>query len=457
MRSFSLPLVPLLGCVESDGPVVPLDVSLQVEVAAGMPTVVEVSWEPVSGVDARVEFGPDTAYGLVARPAEAEPGRATLVGNPQDRDVHLRLVLSADGEDVAYPDHVVRTGSFDGSPPAPTVTTDDPDATWGRFVLIPAFEAGSNLTHLTIVDRAGEVVWWKEVPLFGPAAYVSRARGGVLFRVDGYADPDPNGRIVRLGWDGGELAEIASDLGHHDLLEHEDGTVVALEMVVQTVDGTDFVGDQLVEYAPDGTRAVVWDSFGTMTPVVPTTGGADLNPYGVDWTHANSVDYDPVTDRYLVSLYYLQQLVATDRATGEIDWELGAGTDDFAFAFDADEFGPQHAASWVDGGVLMFDNHDNKDDTSDETVSRAVRYIVDPVAGRVGLRDEWTPVEGRRTQILGDARLLADGSWYLSTGTLGVAQVVGVDRELDWELTFPTGYLLGRGAVLDGAPAAALR
>lgn len=444
-------LLPACAEVAPPGVAPPDDVPLEVVVDDAMPTVLHVTWEAVEGFDARIEFGADLGYGLRSTPVE--PGRVVLVGSPEDQDVHLRLVLSADGVDHPYPDHAARTGTLGVSLPLPAVAPAPESGGWDGLVVLPVFQSTTNTTHLTMLNGAGEVVWWKPVDWFGPAVYLSRSHGGLLYRVDGYADPDPNGEIVRLDWSGNEVETIASDLGHHDLYEHEDGTIVALEMYSKEVDEVTYVGDTLVEYAPDGTRTVAWDAFETLTPVIPETEGADLNPLGIDWTHANSIDYDPASDRYLVSLYYLQELVAIERATGDVAWELGASTGDLGFASDPESFGPQHAASWVDGGVMIFDNHDNKADP-DSTVhaSRVSRYVVDPAAGRVGLLETWTPVEDRRTAILGDARLLPDGSWFLSAGALGVAQVVSPDREVVWQVTFPAGSLLGRGAALAEAP-----
>lgn len=428
------------------------DLEVVATVDEGIPTVVSLAWDPPAEGEVWVQFGADEGYGDVSFPSEVDRGQAVLTGNLPDADVHFRLVLTLDGEDHPLSDHVVRTGSLSGDVPDIEVTLAGPEPSWGRYVLLPLFDGAKNTSHLTLLDGQGQAVWWRAEVGFTPATYVSALDGSLMYRTDGWLDPEPNGQVIRMDWHGDVVSEVPSDPGHHDFFEHEDGTVATLEMVVGTVGEETYVGDRIIEHPLQGAPREVWNSFDTMTPKNPDDMGADLNPLGIDWTHANSIDYDPVSDRYLVSLYYLREVLAISRATGEIDFVFGAGESDFALS-SRDAFAPQHAASWVDGGVMLFDNHDNKGVTNPEVfASRAVRYTLDPSAGTARAVKEWVPVPDQHTAILGDARLLPNGDWYVSTGTLGVAQVVSASGELLWGIKVPTGMMMGRGQVLDTAP-----
>lgn len=444
-------LLPVLMAACTAGETIP-EIEVVATVDEAIPTVVTVEWEPPAEGDVRVEFGPDTDYGDLAWPTEDEPGRAVLTGNLPEAEVHFRLVVTRDGEDHPLADHVVRTGALSDEVPDIEVVVDEDEPNWGRYVLLPLFDSARNTSHILLLNGQGRPVWWHAEPGFVPAVYPSRLNGALLYRVDGWVDPEPNGRVVRMDWFGDVISTVEDDLGHHDFVEHADGTIATLEMTVREVDGETFVGDRIVEHPLQGEPRVVWDAFATLEPHNPDEMGSDLNPYGIDWTHANSVDYDPVTDRYLVSLYYLREVVAIDRASGEVDWILGGEASDFPLS-EPEAFAPQHAASWVAGGVMLFDNHDNKD-VSNPTVrsSRAVRYTLDEAAGDADLVGEWTPADGLHTAILGDARLLPGGEWYVSAGVLGIAQVVDPAGRVVWQIQAPPAVMIGRGAVLTNAP-----
>lgn len=428
----------------------------EIEVVAtvdeAIPTVVTLAWEPPAEGEVRVEFGPDTDYGDLAWPTEENPGRAVLTGSLPDSDVHFRLVVTLDGRDHPLSDHVVRTGSLSDQVPEIEVVVDEDEPGWGRYVLLPLFDAARNTTHVMLLNGDGQPVWWHAEPGFVPAVYPSKLDGSLLYRLDGWVDPDPNGRVVRMDWQGAVISTVEDDMGHHDFVEHNDGTIATLEMTVREVDGESFVGDRIIEHPLQGEPRVIWDAFETLEPKNPDEVGADLNPYGIDWTHANSIDYEPVTDRYLVSLYYLREVLAIDRATGKIDWILGGGQSDFALS-EPEAFAPQHAASWVAGRVMLFDNHDNKG-VSDPTVqsSRAVRYALDEATGEAEMVGQWIPADGLHTAILGDARLLPGGAWYVSAGALGIAQVIDPTGRVVWQVQAPPAVMIGRGAVLDNAP-----
>lgn len=418
-------------------------------VAELVPTVVTVTWtEEVDG-DVGVEFGPTEAYGSVAWPHPLRPGSAPLVGSAPMSDVHWRIVVDRDGERIVGEDHVVRTGARPEDLPVLSLAAPTADD-WEGFLLVSAFDAIHGVSAVLLLDGEGEVVWWQESSLFVPSARLSRD-GAVLFRTDSVGDDGRDGGIWSVDWTGERLNVRAhDDAGHHDFVELEDGTLAALDAEVSTWNGEPIVGDRIVEYHPDGTSREVWSAFDALVPAIDEE-KATYTREGLDWTHANGLDYDPVTGRYLVSLYGLSSLVAVDAATGETAWTLGRDGSTYAFVDDPG-FGPQHAPSFVDGGVLLFDNH-NPTGKEDDPVraSRAVRYDLDAETGLAHPVWHWTPQADLTNGILGDALLLDDASVLVSDGIGGALQVVGEDGELRLSFKAPPGWMFGRGVALDGA------
>lgn len=431
------------GCTRIKSPVEDIEVSAVV--STEIPTVAEVTWAPTEGASIYVEWGLDTTYDHVVTPGP-ESTSVVLVGAPPDTDIHFRLVVDDGVETWVGEDHVVHTGARPEDLPELVVTSDDASVDWGSFILVPLFEVSEGRGWLLLVDRAGEIVWWQQREVFAPSAFIGRD-GGVMYRTEGGFVDFEEGGIYRADWMGENVEQlVVDDMGHHDFMELADGTLVAIEYDVRPHDGVNLMGDRLVEYAPDGTAHEVWNSWDTLTPPV-VDGDSVPSPIGTEWTHVNGVDYDPVTDRYLLSFYFDRFILAIDRSTGAIAWQLGGADSDWKFVDDPG-FGPQHAPTWVDGGVLLFDNHETGVNGEPSTGSRAVRYELDEVAGTAAPVWEHTPAENSVALVLGDVAPTRDGNVLISTGVTSDIQVVSEEGDVLFSMKAPAGLPVGRGVVV---------
>jgi hypothetical protein len=168
------------------------------------------------------------------------------------------------------------------------------------------------------------------------------------------------------------------------------------------------MGDEIVEFAPDGTVVWRWKTFDHL----PTERVAfDMFPqYWIvrgfpdtwDWVHSNGLFYDARDDSILLSNRLHSSVLKIDRATGDIKWILGDPTGwpeeytDLLLrpAGDMRWFYQQHAPIITpDGTLLLFDNGNfgaippNPPVPLHTTFTRAVEYAIDEDAGTV--RQVW--------------------------------------------------------------------
>lgn len=426
------------GPVEVDPPALDIRTTL-----ATIPTVVRVTWTGETDAHVRVEYGADTGYGRVAEPATDTPGTALLVGNLPEADLHFRLVGEDETGTWHTDDMTVPTGALPDGLPTFTPLADV-DSTWTSTVLVPVFDMLSGTTELLLLDRDAQVVWSYAVNGAVQSVRLG-ADGQLVYLVEGEKDGAAN-TLYAVTWEGGPSTELlVAPMAHHDFVVHQDGGVTLIESEIQTWEGDDVVGDRIVEYAPDGTSRMVWSAWDTMTPSF-NQGGAVETPQGLDWTHCNGLDYDATSGRYLVSSFWLKAIFAIDADDGAVAWQLGGEGSDFVFQDDPG-FGPQHAPVFVDGGVLLYDNHDPGGPQDPLTASRAVRYELDDFSGQAAPVWEYTPDASLHDGILGDVQALSDGTVFVSSGKGGRLMAVHPGGEVVYAARGPDTIALGRGVV----------
>lgn len=148
-----------------------------------------------------------------------------------------------------------------------------------------------------------------------------------------------------------------------------------------------------------------------------------------DWSHANSLDYDPATDTLLVSLRHQDAVIAVTRSTGELRWILG-NTAGWEPPWDAKLLRPgaganldrwqwhQHAAQFTDRGtILLFDNGNFGVPAYAEAlphrVSRAMEIRVDEASRSFVPVWVWGDEMGLWSTSLGDVDLLPETGHHL--------------------------------------------
>jgi hypothetical protein len=289
-------------------------------------------------------------------------------------------------------------------------------ATFG-YVLFPLSCNSDEV--LVVVDTAGEVVWYQELPDGGEGVHALAVDGtSVLVQVDLRANYEIgfDGAVLRAV-DHGAAGECSRGFGpcpHHELRVDEGATwsgVASMDPGTYGALGLSgcsgkrrYAVDALRRYDPTWTTWTDYPlaDFG-FAPDFPV--GPDFDPSVPDpgcenpfWTdvlgnvppidphHLNAFDVLP-GNRALISLPEWSSLAMLDLSSSSVLWTLH-GSDpaysSFAVPLDVDpsivehgtpDFSGQHHASWDAGGVVMLDN------VGEGGVTRALRVRPDPAAG----------------------------------------------------------------------------
>jgi|GEM_PF-643436 len=267
---------------------------------------------------------------------------------------------------------------------------------------------------------------------------------GALVGADGDTAPVP----VRAAWV--DLNGI-----HHENWPMPNGNILALSTTLHELspeqqatfcpddtEAFDVISDVAVEFTPDGEVLRTWDLWDVID-VDEHPGGEMCVDVGIfagtstrDWTHANSVTYDPVRDAVIVSSRHTNQIVAFDHLdeTGgpqsQLRWILGEGA---TMPYEGDVTSYQHAVEVnADGSLVSYDNGNRRVDAEGASVdppySRAVIIDVDDSSDdpadwsaaqrweHIDLDDDGAPVF---TAFIGDADVLANGNVLITHGGVG--------------------------------------
>ncbi len=419
------PIVALLACRADPGVVATLDPTIT--------TVIHVTWTTADPTTDQVQFGVDPTYGTVT-PLEATPTTthsATLYGIPPETVCHFAVQSGA----TTSADQTITTGRLPNGVPSFVTDTPVTDPNVGPFLLTSTVNLPADKSTVVILDLTGAPVWYGQAGAGVTSVRLRSDGGGVYFVTNSIDDRGANA-IVSMDFDG-TTTSVSVPEAHHDVIEGPDGGWVTFQTVYQVINGVNVAGDDLVEVAADGTTRVVWDAFQNLD-VVENAGWNESQIAGAaDWTHANGLVYDPSDDSYVISLYFTEQVIKIDRATGAMDWILGGTDSNFTFAT-GEEFGPQHAPELTPDGIRLFDNR------SFTYGSRMTEYALDQTAGTASLTWSWQFPDNAWTPVLGDVHRFPDGSALGAWGLAGRIVALGPDDTIDGELVVGDSLTVGQ-------------
>lgn len=409
-----------------------------------------VTWEAGAGaIDGIVDFGQDGDLEQSA-PAVADGAggfSATLVGLRPSTAVEFQVTET--GEGSVRESEILRAET--GARPAsvPGITVDGSLAAPGAGFLLTSFVPGPAV----IVDGDGEVVWWHQLEVDYDhtitRTLLSADGTGVVYLLWTnlhHGGPESWMRqLVRVSFDGQQVDTLELSGAHHDFALMPDGRLACLMYDAREVEGIVVAADRLVEVAPDGSTRQIWTVWDHVEfdPDQQYEGGER-------WGHCNAVDHDPVDDVIYVSCRNFSTIFRIDRATGEVEWELGPGGD-FVLADGGTWFENEHQFQIDDGPAngpvngsasgraLVFDNA-----IPTEANSAAREYLFDVQSGTA--EEVWTyqPDPPLGVYAFGDVSRLPGGDTLIAWGSSGRIERLDAGGEsvqrLDVALGAGVGY-----------------
>jgi len=340
---------------------------------------------------------------------------------------------------------------------------------------------------------------------------------GNLLRAARLGPGVPGIRIQEFDWDGNLVWEHAKPNSplrqHHDIEPLPNGNVLIIAREIRSVaeaiaagrdpngiDSGDVRPDTILEIRPippnDGEIVWewhVWDHLIQQFDVTKDNYGVvadhpelvDINygPADADWTHFNSVAYDPQLDQVIISsrtfseLWVIDHSTTTAEAAGHSGGNSGKGGDilyrwgnPVAYGrgtlADQQLFG-QHDAQWIppgypgEGNILVFNNGWGRQDGLYSSVDEIVPpvdefgvYSIDPGApfgpGQAIWSHVSTPPEAFYSPNISGAERRPEGTTLICEGSKGHLFEVLQDGEVVWDYVSPVD---GNGPLTQGDPA----
>jgi len=372
-----------LGPVGSDGFSVWTKLASEIE-ATGIPTVGIVRWglEGVVPTEAHIEFGLDSSYGMTA-PVNlgCTDFRTALVGLKPERTYHFRIVASDGATSYVSDDHTLLTGPAPADFPLSELEGSLPESLEKGYFFGSFWTVITSATSFTwtgyIVDSDGDLVWWHTAEPESPGGELGYARARLsadsqdvwLVQVRNGGGP-----LVRVGIDTLEAQTYDEPVGSHDIVAVTGQTMAYLDYS-----------------ARDCTGFSELDKHGTARPVFDIE-----TALGLTSCHANSLQYVPSQDVYVLSIHQ-DDVVVVDRE-GRVAWRLSEKVTGGNASWGAH----QHGAQLLDDGILIFANETDQG-------SQVLEFALDG-----SLRRSIPAPED--FNFLGNAQRLRDGSTLVASG-----------------------------------------
>ena len=292
---------------------------------------------------------------------------------------------------------------------------------------------------LFIMDRSGRLVWTLDLPEEKVSLQVrpGRADGPIIYNLLSPDHSVDEGTVEVVGFDGVSISSRRTLWGHHAFDEHDDGTIgwPMVDLRYSEVHETDIVGDSIMEMDPDGTERTLWSSWDWIEPEQNSYWSGGFYPQGIDWTHANAIDYVEANDSYLLSMAHLDTVVEVSREGNLI---ASYGVEEGSYSFDAitSSFRFQHGVHMTDEGTLLMTSKAPPKGTA------AREYSIDRDEEMLTLIWEYSTQELQAT-TLGEAHRLSNGNTLVNFGSAAVLREVTPDGEIVWEATAAEGQNFG--------------
>jgi hypothetical protein len=442
-----LGLAAVSGCDLADdgfqsGPTVLNAFAIDAGISEHVQTSARIEWrlqlEDVQ--DAYVEYGLDGELDQIAEVAvDGAEFTASLIALKPGREYTIRATVVSSAGTYASSDEILTTATVPSLIPDIEVSYSSLDGPRPGYLVSSIVKERSTAV---ILDGEGDVVWWhpkQDVPGVISRATLSQDQTAVVYLMERTHEDMLHmpTELVRVSLDGSEMRTHVIPGAHHDMVELPDGTVGAIVFdQVQSEFGTHIV-DRIDELSPDGDVRTVWSASDWIEFDPDLVAEAAHDDMG--YTHANALDYDEDLGAYLIGLRNLDMIVAVERSSGEVLFQIGGKGSDYESTETTERFFEgQHQFHLEGDSLLVFDNG-----PASAYESRAVEYLLDDEEGTaepvfVHLSDP--PVF---CTVLGDVDRLPSGNTMVTWSSAGQLDEVTPDGEVVWRLQLAYGAALG--------------
>ena len=457
------------------------------------PLVAQYSITVPDGASVKVNFGPDTSYGLdtwtQSAPVGGGPVNILVAGMRASSTYHMQAFVDLPGGlQFQDNDHAFQTGAVPTNR-IPAITVNQPGSlapsSGVELLDLINFAITGNPLQAVVTDLQGNVIWYYDVDPNGstgalpfpikmlpnghflinatPAGNAGTGAPGELMEIDlagniirPMTSAELNSRLASAGFN------LTTQAMHHDFVALPNGHLIII--VNHTKDFTDLpgypgtttvLGDALIELDQNWQPVWVWDTFDHL----------DVNRHPLafpDWTHSNAIIYSPDDGDLLLSMRDQDWIIKIDyedgKGSGNILWRFGY-LGDFTLT------SPGRPAEWAYGqhdikivsanssGVFnmsMFDNgwyrvvdtDGNMCGTTGQPAcySRAVIFQVDEPTRTASVL--WEDSNQPYSLALGSTRVQTNGDVEFNEGFLpdspwkAIVQEVtpGLNPQLVWQL-----------------------
>jgi len=350
-----------------------------------------------------------------------------IIGMKPGRSYRVKLLLQSAGEKLVYKKKMIfTTPELPSDPnefPGFKVTTMEEGQIEPGITLLNPRRRATGQTRLNVnfgmlvaIDEMGEVIWYyrtnSRISDFnflpnGHIAYMTQD-----FRL---VEIDLLGNIINSWYASGRPYDppqkgtpVKALTFHHDAFPMENGNYLMLGSEYKAIES--YYTSETEEFAPRKTQNVMgdviyefntagkiiwdWHAFDHLDPMrigyETFSGYWDRRGFSdiIDWSHANTVLYDPSDNTIMVNFRYLSSILKIDRDSKDIKWIFGepSGYADNLrsklIGLDkGDWFWHQHSPSLSPDRTLFIFNNDNYkarpfDKISETTLSYAAAYKI---------------------------------------------------------------------------------
>ena len=310
--------------------------------------VAQYSMTVPDGGSIKIDFGPDTSYGLDTwtqnAPSGGGPVNLLVAGMRATSTYHMQAVVDLPGglqfQDI---DHTFQTGALPANR-VPQISVQMPGSLAPNpgIELLALLNIGLTTSPLEVVatDLQGNVIWYYDLnpgnTSFIPTPIKLMPNGHFLINQNGpglLREIDLAGNTIRE-MSVAQLNTLLANAGynltvnaiHHDFAMLPNGHIVLLvnhtKDVILTGDTTPttVLGDALVDIDENWNPVWVWDTFDHLD--------VNRHPQGMpDWTHGNAVIYSADDGNLLYSSRHQSWVIKVDyedgKGNGDVLWKFG--------------------------------------------------------------------------------------------------------------------------------------